>query len=189
LLVPGESEYQVIPYFLKQFGVHVARPQKTEDISFPPEKGDFVLAPKVIRQIQAACRAKDAKVILLFDGEKAPLCPGDYAKRVRKRITEQTGALSSENFEVICMDHCIENWILADPNVFTCKLFKKNLSSRIGNRSDCKPAIDIIAEGFGLKHYDKTRHLPNLAKYVNANSVDVRRRSPSLDKFLRELGV
>jgi hypothetical protein len=187
ILVPGESEFIALPKLLRRFQVTV-QPQIIKCIA---SKGDkIIISPKVFNTVKAALKRNPQKIILLFDREDSLLCPGEFARGVKNEVIRSVRGISDEVFSVVCSDHCVENWALADPNVFKCKLFKKDLFSRIDNRADCKPAQKIIQEGFGNnKHYQKTRHLSDLLSRVDISNREVRKRSPSLDKFLRELGI
>lgn len=191
LLVPGDSEYSVLPVLLKSANVN-ARAHKTKSVSYDVRNNQAIVSQKVYRQVEAAFEENPTRVILIFDREDASVCPGEFALKVKSLILENTRLTTSaiSKFAVVCADHSVENWILADHNIFKSNLFKRDLSGRIGNRSDCKKAISIIQEGFGRrKKYQKVRHLKALANYFNLSDSQVRKRSPSLDKFLRECGL
>ncbi len=191
LLVPGDSEFRVLPILLRQLNFYT-RIQKTKTIAYDNINKRASITPKVYRQIEAAFLEDPDKVILLFDHEDARICPPSFANQVKSDIlgnVDESIVISSK-FSVVCVNHCFENWILADINVFNNKLFKRDLRNRIGNKSDCKPAQQIIQDGFGRdKKCQKVRHLIALADNFNIQNSEVRDRSPSLDKFLRETGV
>ncbi|MCX6640641.1 MAG: DUF4276 family protein [bacterium] len=189
LLVPGESEYQVLPYILRLFNLLVSEARKTEAITFRNQQ--LRVSPKVFRQVEAALKRKPEKIVLVFDREDNPQCPGEFAEMVRDRIEEQVNGITARNFSVICADHMVENWVLADQEVFNCKLFeKKEVANRVKNRADCQDAIKILRDGFYKNNsYHKTKHLPSLAKSLKMKDPQIKKRSPSFAKFLRELGL
>jgi hypothetical protein len=60
----------------------------------------------------------------------------------------------------------------------------------VGQNADGLDAIEIIQWAYGSRrYYDKRRDAPQLAAKVRTNRRDVRQRSKSLHKLLREAGV
>ncbi|MFH1863208.1 MAG: DUF4276 family protein [bacterium] len=187
IIVPGMSERQVLPYLLKLCNVS-ARVVESKFIAF--ENSVVVVSNAIHKQVRAGLESNCQKTILIFDHESFPICPGEFASQVRTRIAQEVAGVTPENFAVICANHKLENWILAAPQVFKSELFKKDLSKRIKHRSDCQDAEAIISEAMGKnRNYDKVRHLSSIVRYIKSIDATMRRRSPSLDKFLREVGV
>ena len=187
IIVPGQSEQVVLPRLLENHIQTTIRTKYTKTISYN-KNNEICISPKVMKHVEASFRVNPIKIILLFDREDAEIYPDQYELKVRKRIIKELGHHSFEwnKFSVICVNHCFENWLLADLNVFKSKLFVRNLSNQVKSKSDCNPAQKIIKESMDIK-FIKVKHSLELSRFIDLSKPDIRKRSPSLDKFLRIL--
>ena len=85
----------------------------------------------------------------------------------------------------------LENWLIADPQgIRHYKFIQKTIMTQVGTKADEKDALAIIRGAFPKERsYCKAIDAPRLAACIRTTLPEVRHRSHSLDKFLRECGV
>ena len=134
-------------------------------------------------------------IIVVFDREKRERCPGICAQDMKHTIIEtmrnRYNYMGSPPISVVCADRQLENWIIADPKgIFTHNYIIKDLSRAVGSKADGKDALTLLKRAYQTgRHYHKRMDAPKLACKVRTMQPDVRLRSHSLDKLLRECGV
>lgn len=161
----------------------------------PPECPLPLLVEHLLPYIRLA-ELKGAKtIIVLVDREWREQCAPALANDIAEEMVRQNPRYSTDRtgpgVRVVCPDHCLENWLIADPDAFATHAYiARKVAHKVGSKADCKPALDIIKWAFrkGLT-YHKAKDAPRLAAVVRVLDPTVRRRSKSLDKFLREAGV
>jgi len=138
---------------------------------------------------------RPSKVIVIIDREARSDCPGDFAARVHAELVSQLQASSSYQgsppVSVICADRSLENWLVADPSGLRQHAYiVRDVRNRVGRNADSQDAVAMIKWAYGSRRsYEKARDAPRLAVKVRTFRNDVRQRSKSLDKLLREAGV
>ena len=195
LVVEGDSDLGALPVILRNAKIAVAR----NPIQFggqPVECSVPVLVERVLlSKVRIASLKSTTRVIVVLDRESRPDCPGDFASRVETELLAQLAPFGNPRqppITVICADRCLENWLLADPAGLAKHAYiAKSPASKVGNNADgVQDAQAVIRWAYrkGSK-YHKRRDAPGLAEKVRVLDPAVRRRSKSLDKFLRVAGV
>jgi len=197
LVVEGESEIGAIPQLLKDSGVRLSRPIKFG--GQPEECDDDTFREFIKREIVPCVRAMVLKnvslIIVVIDRENREHCPGVFAQDIAQTIVgsleSRYSYTGSPPISVVCADRTLENWLVADPKgILTHNYIVKDLSSAVGANADGKDALTLLKQAFQPgRHYHKRMDAPKLACKVHATQPDVRLRSHSLDKLLRECRV
>jgi len=197
LVVEGESEISAIPQLLRDSGVRLARPIKFS--GQPGQCNDDVfrefIQHKIIPSIRAMVLKNVSLVIVIFDREMREQCPGICAQDMNQTIigTMQTRYhyTGSPPISVVCADRKLENWLIADPKgILTHNYIVGDLSRVVGSKADGKDAETLLKRVYKPgRHYHKHMDAPKLACKVRTMQPDVRLRSHSLDKLLRECGI
>lgn len=134
------------------------------------------------------------KVIVVIDREQRPDCPGEFARAVREELGRQLNARfgyeDDPPLSVVCADRTLENWLVADPTGISQHAYiGRDIRRRVGTNADGLDALSIIRDAYRSgRHYHKARDAPALAAKVRVDRSDVRARSKSLNKLLREAG-
>lgn len=150
---------------------------------------------KLLPATRAVTLRPHSKVLVVVDREDRPDCPGAFAQSVRAELIRQLQAKHGYSgvppIAVVCADRKLENWLLADPHsVHGHAYIRKDMRRRVGANADGLDAVQMLQWAYGRRrHYQKTKDAPALAARVRASRQDVRQRSKSLDKLLREAGV
>lgn len=193
LVVEGESDYHAVPLLLKMAGASVGLRLtfRGQGVASPLES--FV-GKKLLRFTRAAILARPSKVVVVIDREARNDCPGEFAQRVEielKRRLCSEGYSGDPPVSVVCADRSLENWLIADPEGIRRHAYiERGIASRVGNNADGHDAVGILNWAYGPgRRYQKTKDAPALAARVRVREQDVRRRSKSLCKLLREAGV
>jgi len=197
LVVEGESEIGAIPQLLRDSRARLARPIK---FGGQPEQcnndvfREFI-QHKIIPSVRAMVLKHVSLIVVVLDREQRNQCPGILAQDIKEAIVEIMGVryhyTGSPPISVVCADRKLENWLIADPKgILAHKYIVKDLSRAVGSKADGKDAITLLKHAYQPgRHYHKHMHAPKLASKVRAMQADVRSRSHSLDKLLRECGV
>lgn len=196
-VVEGESEIGAIPQLLRDCRIPLSKPIKFG--GQPVECNIHTFREFVKRQIVPRVRASALKkvrsVIVVIDRESREDCPGEFAQDIAHTIVDTMKSrysyTGSPPVSVVCVDRTLENWLLADPKgICTHNYIDKDLSRAVGSKADGKDAVTMLKEAYTPgRYYHKRMDAPNLARRVRTVQRDVRLRSPSLDKLLREFGV
>lgn len=197
LVVEGESEIGAIPQLLRDSGARLARPMK---FGGQPEQCNSdmfceFIQHKIIPSIRAMVLKNVSLVVVILDREHRDRCPGILARDIKDVIAGIMGTryhyTGSPPISVVCTDRKLENWLIADPKgILTHKYIVRDLSRAVGSEADGKDAIALLKRAYQPgQHYHKRMDAPRLASRVRAIRPDVRLRSHSLDKLLRECGV
>jgi len=197
LVVEGEAGLAAIPVLLKCTRIHLCRPIKFN--GQPTECNEEIFHEFIKRRIVPTVRAmilkNVANVIVVIDRETRRQCPGAFAHDIQSIISQslidQYEYTGHPPVSVVCADRMLENWIIADPKgILAHNYIVKDLSRAVGVKADGKDALTLLKRAYKSGcHYHKSMDAPKLAAKVNTLDPDVRFRSPSLDKLLRECGI
>ncbi len=197
IVVEGESAVASVPQLLRDSGVRMIQPVKFD--GQPVVRNKSVFCEFVQRKIVPVVRAVSLKqvrlVLLIIDLEDRQDCPGMFADFVRQTVVnamvKKYGYTKSPPIVVICANRKLENWLIADPEgLCSHNYVTRNFSRQVKGNADTKDAIRIINSVYPHgRSYDKFTDAPRLAACVRTMLPEVRRRSHSLDKLLRECGV
>jgi len=194
VVVEGESDYSAVGVLLRTAGLK--RLVRLKFGSQPVECSVSLLVQrKLLPHIRVAELKGAHRIIVLLDREWRERCAPGLASDVHNEIVRQMPRYSDAQrkpcVRVVCPDHCLENWLLADPQGLARHAYiRGSISGKVGSVADSKPAVEIIKRVFRKgRTYHKARDAPQLAAVVRILDRDVRKRSKSLDKFLREAGV
>ena len=194
LVVEGKSAIGAVPVLLRSAGLDVGRA-----LQFPGQPVDCsvsTLVQKVLLpRVRIAVLKPYTRILVVLDRESRPDCPGDFAIRVRQEIISQLAA--SFGYEgqpavlVVVANRCLENWLIADPDgLLGHSYIRRSIRTRVGASADERDAIHIINYAYpNGRVYHKTRDAAGLAAKVRVCDPDVRKRSRSLDKLLKEAGL
>lgn len=197
LVVEGESEIGAIPQLLRNSGVRLSRPIKFGGQPEECNEDTFqeFIRRKIIPSVRVMVLKNVSLVVVIIDREGRAQCPGVFAQGIRQVIlgTMQTRYCytGAPPISVVCADRKLENWLIADPKgILTHNYIVKDLSRVVGSKADGKDALTLLKRAYQPgRHYQKRMDAPKLACKVRAMQPDVRLRSHSLDKLLRECGV
>lgn len=194
LVVEGEAEYRALPLLLKAAGAtpggRTAFRGQGVQCSI-----ETLVRSKLLSHTRAQILRRPSKVLVVIDREKRGDCPGAFAQRIHKELVAQLqtsyGYTGNPPVSVVCVDRSLENWLIADPEgIGTHAYIERDISKRVGARADGRDAVSIMQWAYGARrYYHKSKDAPHLAAKVRVGRRDVRNRSHSLDKFLREAGV
>ena len=194
LVVEGQADYGAVPLLLRRAGATPGVP-----IVFRGQGVECPIPTLVQKRLLSPTRAQlvrgHSKVVVIIDREARSDCPGEFAQRVRGELVcqleAQYGYQGSPPVSVVCADRTLENWLIADPEgVGGHSYIGRSITRRVGTNADGCDAISIIQGAYGRgRRYHKTRDAPALAARVRVERADVRQRSKSLDKLLREAHV
>lgn len=194
VLVEGESDYSAVRVLLEKAGI--TRIVRLKFGSQPVECSISLLVQrKLLRHIRLAKLKGADRIIVLLDREWRERCAPGLASDVCREIVRQAPLCSDPergaSLRVVCPDCCLENWLIADPEGLSSHAYiVRSIARKVGSVADSKPAIEIIKWAFRKgRSYHKARDAPALARSVDVLDPAVRRRSKSLDKFLREAGI
>ncbi len=192
LVVEGESEYAALPYLVARGGGRNANPIIFGGQAVNSDLERFA-AQRIGPKVRAAMLKRVAKVVVVVDRELRPDCPSKIARTVAAGVSRYLdenfpSSRNSPPFVVVCADRSLENWLIADPEKIAAygNLQRRPVRPRTAN-VDGKDACRLIRRACKPnRSYHKTRDAPQLARLVRVDEPTVRRRSKSLDKFLRE---
>jgi hypothetical protein len=194
LVVEGESDVGAIPILLRTAGAKVGAVIKTggqaTECTLPTLVEKYLLKP-----VRAAILKDPEKVIVVLDREDRTTCPGQFAtavlQEIQSQLASQFGYMGTPAVVVVCADRKLENWLIADPaGLARHAHIRHDCATRVGAVADGKDALSILRWAYKKgTTYHKRRDAPALAKQVRTSSTQVRRRSKSLDKLLREAGA
>jgi len=194
LVVEGEAEHRAVPVLLRRAGASPGAP-----IVFRGQALGCDVSVLVQRKLLSPTRTallKDySKVLVIVDRETREDCPGEFARCVLAELVRQLrsnfGYEGHPPLSVICADRSLENWLISDPEgLATHAYIEKDVSRRVGANADGRDAVEIIEWAYRANsRYHKRRDAPALAAKVRVQQPEVRVRSKSLDKLLREAGV
>lgn len=197
LVVEGESAIGAIPQLLRDSGTRLVRPIKFN--GQPEQCNDDMfrefIQHKIVPPVRAMVLKNVSLIIVILDREHRDQCPGILAQDIKGVIVgimeTQYCYTGSPPISVVCADRKLENWLIADPKgILTHNYIARDLSSVVGSKADGKDAIALLKRAYKPgQYYHKRRDAPRLAYRVRTMQPDVRRRSYSLDKLLRECGV
>jgi hypothetical protein len=194
LVVEGEADYGAIPLLLKTAGATVGRGMvfRGQSVGCSVE---MLVRRKLLSHTRAQILKGYSKVLVIVDREDRNDCPGEFAQRVQNELVGQLQANynypGTPPVSVVCADRCLENWLIADPEgIGEHSYIQKDISRRVGNNADSKDAVGILHWAYGPRRfYDKSRDASQIAARVRTDRGEVRKRSKSLDKLLREACV
>jgi hypothetical protein len=194
LVVEGEAEHGAIPALLRRAGASPGAPIVFRGQALGCDVSVLVQR-KLLSPTRAAVLKNHSKVLVILDRETRENCPGEFACSVLAELVRQLR--SNFGYEgqppvcVICADRSLENWLISDPEgLATHAYIDKDILGRVGANADGRNAVEIIKWAYRANsRYHKRRDAPSLAAKVRVEEQDVRRRSKSLDKLLREAGV
>ncbi len=197
LVVEGESEISAVPQLLRDSRVRLARPMKFG--GQPEQCNDDIfhefIQHKIIPPIRAMVLKNVSLVIVIIDRETRECCPGTFAQDIKQTIIGMMQTryhyVGSPPISVVCADRKLENWLIADPKgILTHNYIVKDLSRVVGVKVDGKDGETLLKGAYKPgRYYHKRMDAPKLASKVRTMRPDVRLRSHSLDKLLRECGT
>jgi len=194
LVVEGEAEHGAVPTLLRRAGATPGDP-----IVFHGQAVGCDVVVLVERRLlsptKAALLKGYSKVLVILDRETREDCPGQFAQCVLAELVRRLA--SDPRYQghppvcVICADRTLENWLVSDPEGLRSHGYiERDVSRRVGANADGRNAVEIIEWAYRANsRYHKRRDAPALAAKVRVERRDVRQRSKSLDKLLREAGV
>lgn len=201
LVVEGEAEVGAIPQLLRELiqnrVIRLSAPAHFhgQPVQCAPNRFREFIRNKIVPLVRAAMLKQVSLVVVLIDREDREQCPGAFAQDMARTIV----ALMESRFQydgmprisVVCADRRLENWLVADPSGLCNHAYlAKDLSTAVGNNADGKDALTLLKGAYRPgRAYHKRMDASRLAKAVCVMKPEVRHRSKSLDKFLRELGV
>lgn len=194
MVVEGQAEYGAVPALLRKAGARPGTPIvfRGQALGCPVR---VLVQRKLLSPTRAAVLRGYSKVVVILDRETRKDCPGQFAQCVLAELVRQLRSdFSYEGHPpvcVVCADRSLENWLVSDPQGLADHAYiEKDISGRVGANADGDDAVEIIKWAYrGNSRYDKRRDAPSLAAKVRVEQADVRGRSKSLDKLLREAGV
>lgn len=197
LVVEGEADFAAIPILLRSAGIRVAGPAHFggQPTDCEPGKFQYFVQKAIVPIVRIMCLKGVSLVAVVIDREDRPQCPGNFAQDVLQVIVRTMKAEwrydGSPRIAVISADRNLENWLIADPKgILVHNYIRRDLSRQVGRNADGKDAIALLEQAFPpARRYHKRMDAPALAAKVRPMQPDVRRRSHSLDKLLRECGV
>ena len=195
LVVEGDSDLGALPVILRNANIAVA----SNPIQFggqPVQCSVSILVERILLpKVRIATLRSASRVLVVLDREARPDCPGDFANEVERELVEhlvRQGYNHQPPITVICVDRCLENWLLADPAGLAKHAYiSRSPASKVGNNADGVHDAQAVIRWAYRKgsQYHKRRDAPGLAAKIRVLRPEVRKRSKSLDKFLREAGV
>lgn len=196
-VVEGDSDINAIPMLLKDIRIRLSNPIHFggQPVQCDDDKFREFVKLRIVPRVRAITLKNVRLVVVIIDRESRERCPGEFAKDIAQTIVGtmevRYSYKGSPPISVVCADRTLENWLIADPKgIFTHNYIVKDLSSTVGVKADDKDALTLLKEAFAPgHHYHKRIHAPQLACKVRTMRSDVRHRSHSLDKLLRECGV
>ena len=194
LVLEGEAEYGAVPVLLKAAGAAAAGRAvfRGQGVHCSIET---LVRSKLLSYTRAQILRGHSKVLVVIDREKRNDCPGQFAQRVQGELIAQLqakyGYQGNPPVSVICADRSLENWLVTDPvGVRKHAYVQRDISKRVGSNADGLDALSLIQWAYGPKrYYHRSRDAAHLAARVRVRRQEVRQRSKSLDKLLREAGV
>lgn len=197
LVVEGEAEIGAVPQLLRDTEIRLARPVKFGGQPQDCDASKFCLfvERKIVPLVRAVSLKEVRAVIVVIDRELRVQCPGEFAgsvgRTIEQAMTDRYKYTGSPPISVVCADRTLENWLIADPKgLHSHSYIVKDLSRVVGANADGKGAVTLLKEAYlPGRSYHKRMDAPSLAAKIRVMRPDVRRRSHSLDKLLRECGV
>jgi hypothetical protein len=120
VLVEGESDYGAVGVLLKSAGLR--RFVRLKFGGKPPECPLPLLVQHLVRYIRLAELKGATRIIVLVDREWREQCAPSLANDLTGEMLRQSPQYSSNQggpcVRVVCPDHCLENWLIADPEAF-----------------------------------------------------------------------
>lgn len=201
LVLEGEGDVGAIPQLLREMvSGNIIRLRRPIHYGGQPVEcavnkfRDFVRL-KVVPRVRAMILKQVSVVVVVIDRENREQCPGEFAQVVLRMIVETMEAQYQyrglPRISVVCADRKLENWLIADPQgIFAHNYIVNDLSSAVGTNADAKEALTLLKRAYKPgRCYHKRMDAPDIASKVRTMLPDVRRRSRSLDKLLRECGL
>lgn len=191
-IVDGEAEYRSLPSLLRQIE------RESQHVLLNPllaKIQPLAHVPRIVAAVAPAIkilRGKHAqKIIILIDRENREVCPGAWAEEITHALTAKYGHDRKAVFGVVIKDACYENWLVADPSVFT-KLPKRfslsdtairKIQPNKADRIDAQKLIKDAARGDAYHKVADARQMMALADILGiaANSRSFRRFLRMLD--------
>jgi hypothetical protein len=197
LVVEGPSEVGAIPVLLQNCEIRCCRPIHFggQPVQCSLDKFRDFISLVIVPRVRAMILKRVSRVIVVIDRENRLECPGQFAQYIQQIIVDSIRTRYSlsvgPNVSVVCADRKLENWLITDPEgILTHNYIVQDLSRAVGNNADSKDAEKLIKRAFKKgRHYLKNIHARELAVRTRTMKKEVRRRSHSLDKLLRECGI
>ena len=197
LIVEGESEIGAIPQLLRDSGARFLRPVKFNGQPTQCDDQQFrqFIQGRIVPHVRAMVLRNTSLIVVIVDREQQEQCPGAMAQDIRDTIVRtmmaRYGYTGSPPISAVCADRTLENWLVADPRgILAHNNIVRDVSRAVGSNADGKDGQALLRRAYGPRqHYHKAMDAPQLASRVDAMRPDVRARSRSLDKLLRECGV
>jgi hypothetical protein len=190
LIVEGQSDREVIPYFLGKLGIRVG---STVVFRGQNQRGRIeAVADRIFPHIAGLIIRQFTRIVVVIDREARAACAGEFAselaRHLDKTLQDRRNYQGSPPFSIVCADRCLENWLLTDPGgIARHKYIVKDPSSRIGVNADGKDCLSILKWAYGnQRYYDKGRDAIRLAEYVRIELPEVQARSKSFRKLIKE---
>lgn len=197
LVVEDIASVEAIPLLLRDSGLQLTRPIwfGGQPVQCDDDKFREFVRHTIVPRVKTMMLKQISLIVVIIDRETRNRCPGEFAQDVATTIV---GALKTQYRDiglpavsVICIDRKLENWLIADPKgILGHNYIVKDLSRAVGANADGKDALSLLKQAYQPGHYyHKHMDPPKIASRVQAMQPDVRRRSHSLDKLLRECGI
>lgn len=190
-VVDGEAEYRALPHLLQRIETKHILLQQPLYADIQPKSP----VPKIVSAVRTRLdilRGRDAhKVIVLLDREDQSVCPGVWAQEITATLRQRCPEWPIDSLQVIVKDSCFENWLLADPSVFSnmphrFALSPKNIASVVPNKADRANAQRILKEAVQGTDYDKKHDAVRILKQANISIMA--QNSRSFRRLLRQVG-
>lgn len=197
LVVEGIADVGAIPQLLRDSGIRLTQPIwfGGQPVQCDDDKFREFVRYKVVPRVQTMAQKQVGRIIVVIDRETRDKCPGEFAQDIAQTVVEEMkmkhGYIGFPPISVVCADRKLENWLIADPKgILTHNYIVKDLSRVVGANADGKDALTLLKHAYRSgRYYHKHMDAPKLASRVRAMELDVRLRSHSLDKLLRECAV
>ncbi|MGA2030216.1 MAG: hypothetical protein ABSG87_09105 [Verrucomicrobiota bacterium] len=189
----GQTEFYCLPTLVAKFNHTIVGVHHLHGVG-ATHAWDKVVCLKFYPYVRAFAKKssvnKPDNVLIVVDRETRPQCCPELADQAVARLQSLRGADGlMMPVAVVIPNPKFECWLLANPQILdNSPLFKKPISSAIGNQTDGKNIDALIkrhlkADEKWIKHvYGK-----KLAQKLDLNDKTTLKRSRSLRKFVKEL--
>ena len=193
-VVEDISGIEAVPALLTELGLDHANPMCFRGQPTQCDQATLrrFIKEKITRIVLLVMRKQVDKIIVVIDLEDRVDCPGIFADFINRNIIDELiRSYSYCGYPRICTvvsNRTFENWLISDPpGIKRLSFIRRDISSAIGNNADGKDAISLLKRAYSrTRKYIKTRDAAKIAQKVRVDLNEVRSRSKSLDKLIRE---
>ncbi len=188
VIVDGQSEFvalrEIFPLLAQDAGNVIIGPVKAD---IQPKAPTGVIARACIGSVSVLRSRNVDSVIVLFDREDRPECPGQLAEMVRENLERQVGL----SVHVVIKDRSFENWLISDPDAIRAlparfKMSNTAVSAIVPNKADNLVAIEVLQASTLSQSYQKVKDSVRILQ--KAEPLKMGSNSRSFRRFLRCIG-